>query len=180
MTVLQRQLAYIDIDVFFFLPPFLVQALCEIALLVEKPDTDQGNPQVRGAFQMVTRQDAQAPGIDLQGFMQAELGREIDHGPVVQIAAVNGAPGLLQLDIFIEPPEGIVYTAVEHQLRGAFLNLSRGDLIHEGNRVMFNLSPDMRVQVGEDAYDLWMPCPPEVISQSPETFMKIDVHVCHR
>ncbi len=103
MTGCNGSLANIEVDILFFLPPFLVQTLGEIALLVEKPDPDQGDPQVRGAFQMVTRQDAQAPGIDLQGFMQAEFGREIDHRPVVQIAAVNGAPGLLQLDIFIEP-----------------------------------------------------------------------------
>jgi hypothetical protein len=92
---------------------------------------------------------------------------------------VNGTPGLLKLDILIEPPEGIVYTAVEHQLRGTFLDLSRGDLIHEGNRIMFHLSPQKGVQVGEDAYDLRMPCPPEIISQCPKTFMKIYVRICH-
>jgi hypothetical protein len=61
---------------------------------------------------------------------------------------------------------------VEYQLRGSFLDLFRCDLIQKCNRIVINLAPEMWVQVGEEAKDFWMPCPPEILSQRKKPFMK--------
>ncbi len=61
--------------------------------------------------------------------MQSELGGKIDDRPLLQIAAMHGAPRLPPVDILMQTPEGIVDPAVEHQFGGPFLDLFRGDAI---------------------------------------------------
>ena len=128
---------------------------------------------------MISCKDPQSAGIDGQGFMQAEFCREIDNRPVIYIAAVYNAPGLVLFDIFIQPPEGMVDTAVEHQFGGAFLHLFRGDLLQEGDRVVLDLAPECWVQIREDADNLRMPCPLEVVCQCTKTFVKMVDRFCH-
>jgi hypothetical protein len=112
--------------------------------------------------------------------MQAELGRKVDNGTVVKISAMDGPPGILLFYILVKPPESIVYPAVENKFRGAFLKLCRGNLIHEGNRVVLHLAPEMGIQVAESVADKFrVPCPPEIISQSTKTLMKITARIFH-
>jgi len=54
----QRQLIQVHGHGLFPLPAFHVQALQEIALVIEQADAHQGHVQVRGAFDMVPRQHA--------------------------------------------------------------------------------------------------------------------------
>jgi hypothetical protein len=45
---------------------------------------------------------------------------------------------------------------------------------------MVNLPPKMRVQVSEEADDLRMPRPPEILSQGAKTIMEIDFRTFHQ
>ena len=56
-----------------------VQHLAEIALLVQQPHPHHGHPQVAGGLEGVAGEDAQAAGVQGQGFAQAELHGEIGH-----------------------------------------------------------------------------------------------------
>jgi hypothetical protein len=54
-----------------------VDRLLEVALAVEQPHADEGQAQVARGLAVVAREDAQAPGIDRQALVQAELGAEV-------------------------------------------------------------------------------------------------------
>jgi hypothetical protein len=82
-------------------------------------------------------------------------------------------------NILIQPAEGVIDATMEHQFSGSFLDLFRRNLIQESNRVVVHHSPKMWVQVGEKGNDLWMPRPPEVLSQRAKSFMKMIGRACH-
>jgi hypothetical protein len=93
---------------------------------------------------------------------------------------MDGPPGILLFNIFIQPPERIVYPAVEDKFRGAVLKLFRCNLIYEGNRVVLYLAPERGIQVAESGADKFrVPCPPEIISQGTKTIMKIAARIFH-
>ena len=80
-----------DVDVVLLLPAVGVQALVEVALVVEQPDADQRHAQVRGALEVVAGQDAQAARVDGHATRQAELGRKkVRHGSGTQDAGHGG------------------------------------------------------------------------------------------
>ena len=56
---------------------FAGDVLAEVRLPVEEPHRHQRQPQVGGALEVIPRQDAQAPRIDGERFVDAELRREI-------------------------------------------------------------------------------------------------------
>jgi hypothetical protein len=85
---------------------------------------------------------------------------------------MHAPPCFILLYVFIQSPEGIVYSAVEYKLRGSFFDLFGRYLTQKCNGVMVNLAPEMRVQVGEEAENFRMPCPPEILSQREKPFMK--------
>ena len=53
------------------LPAVLVYGLVKVAVAVEKADCDQGNIEIRGAFQVIAGEDAQAARVDGEGLVQA-------------------------------------------------------------------------------------------------------------
>ena len=81
--------------------------------------------------------------------------------------------------IILQPPEGVIDSTVYHQLRGPFLNLFWCDLIEKGKRVTVHVTPEIWVQVTEKADDLWVPRPPEVLSQGIESSVKMAIWACH-
>ena len=75
--------------------PSDVEPLAEIALIVVQPDADQRNAQVRGAFDVVARQECPGRPSRSAPTRAAELGREVGHRPGPQHAGVAGAPGVV-------------------------------------------------------------------------------------
>ena len=59
--------------------PIDIKLLPEVALLVEQPHCDQGNPEAAGTFNMVTRQHPKTTGVDRGRLVNPKLSREIDH-----------------------------------------------------------------------------------------------------
>jgi hypothetical protein len=85
---------------------------------------------------------------------------------------MHAPPCFILLYIFIQSPEGIVYSAVEHKLGGSLLDLFGGYLTQKCNGVVVYLAPEMGVQVGEEAENFRMPCPPKILRQREKPFMK--------
>ena len=77
---LHRQLVDVGVEVLFVLPAVVVEALAEVALVVEQADADERDAQVAGALDVVAGEHAEAAGVDRQRLVQAELGREIGDG----------------------------------------------------------------------------------------------------
>src|SRR5437867_2955274 len=68
------QLVDIRSQVLFLLPAILVEPLPEISLPIKQSNTDEGNAEIRGAFDVITGENAQTTRIDRNGFMQSEFG----------------------------------------------------------------------------------------------------------
>ena len=71
------QLIDVGLEILFVLPALLVEALQEIALVVEQADADERNAEIGGALDVVAREHAQAAGVDGQRFVQSEFGGEV-------------------------------------------------------------------------------------------------------
>ena len=102
--------------------PVGVEALEEVALGVEQPDGDQRHAQVRRALQVVAGEHAEAARVDRQRLVQAELGREVRHGPCAQDAGVDVAPRRLGSEIGVQPSVGVMDLTVQRQGAGALLD----------------------------------------------------------
>ena len=77
---------------------------------------------------MVAGQHAQAAGINGQRFVQPELGGEIGDRARPQHAGVRRAPGAVGVQILLLAAVDIVDAAVQHQFRGAALDLVQRNL----------------------------------------------------
>ena len=73
----QRQPVGVEHRVVLLLPAVAVQALAEVAGLVEQADADDRHADVRGRLEVVAREDAQAAGVLRQRRGDAELGAEV-------------------------------------------------------------------------------------------------------
>ena len=90
--------------------------LLEIALIVEQADGHERHAQIAGAFDVIARQHAQAARINRHRFVDAKLGREIGDRLEPQHAACASWPKCSRGQIFLQPAEGLIDAAVEHQL----------------------------------------------------------------
>jgi len=87
------ELGHIGLKIFFLLPAVLIQALEEVAFAVEQADADEGNTEVGGTLDVVSGENAQAAGINGEGFVQAKLRGKVGHGMGAEDTCVHGAPG---------------------------------------------------------------------------------------
>ncbi len=77
---LDRHVERIVLGVGLLLPAVEVQVLAEVALLIHQADADDRDAEVRGALEMIAREDAQAARVDRQALVQTELGAEVGDG----------------------------------------------------------------------------------------------------
>ena len=73
----QRQAVGVEDRVGLLLPAVAVQALLEVAGLVEQADADDRHAEVGGGLEVVAGEDAQAAGVLRQHLGDAELGAEV-------------------------------------------------------------------------------------------------------
>ena len=166
--LLDRQQVGVGVEVVFLLPAVGVERLAEVALVVEQADADQGDAQVAGALQVVAGQDPEAPRVDRQALVQPELGREVRDRPRPEARGVDGAPGVVALEVLGQPPEGIVDPRVERHLGRTPLELLGRDPLEEVDRVVVGHAPERGIELAEQADDLRLPGPPEVPRQLSE------------
>ncbi len=153
------------------LPALAVEPLAEVALAVKQADADQGNVQVRGALDVIAGQHAQAAGVDGDGFVQAELGREIRDRPRPQNAGVGGAPGAVRLQVFALPPVVVIDAAVQHQLARAALHFRQRHLAEQGQGIVIELPPAHRLQFAEQGDGIVIPAPPQIARERPQALL---------
>ena len=90
---LHGELVDVGVEVFLVLPALLVEALAEVALVVEQADADERNAEIGGALDVVAGEHAEAAGIDGERLVEAELGGEVGDRAGAQHAGILRAPG---------------------------------------------------------------------------------------
>jgi hypothetical protein len=89
---LHRQLVDVGLEVFLPLPSALIKALQEVALSIKQADPDERDTEVGCTLDVVPGEDAQASGINWQGFVQSELSRKIGYRARPEHACVGCSP----------------------------------------------------------------------------------------
>src|SRR5690606_9125701 len=78
--------------------------LAEVAPAVDEADTDEGDAQVGSRLQVVAGEDPQAPRVEGDRVVDAELGAQVGHRRL-EVAAVAGVPGVLGAQVLVESPD---------------------------------------------------------------------------
>jgi len=146
------------------LPPVGVEALAEVALLVQQPDPRQRDAQLRGALEVVARQHAQPAGVDRQRLGQPELGAEVRD------------PGRLRRAVVLRPPRAARQVVLQLVVRAPELGEEPGvpaarvqpllaDLPEHVHGIVPGGLPELRIQSPEHVADLPAPRPAQVHRQ---------------
>ena len=139
----ERQQLEVDMAVALVLPALGVDPLLDVALAVEEADADERDAEVGGALQVIPGERAEAARVDGDRLVQRELGREVRDRPRVEHAARRLAPG-----------PGVAADELLGRQGG-----------EEGDRVVVHLTPEVGIEVTEDADHLGLPCPQEIARQ---------------
>ena len=168
----QRQQPVVHVDVFLVLAAVVREPLPEIALVVVETDADERNPQVGGRLHVIAGEDAEAAGVDRQGLVQSELGREVRDGTRPQHAGMPRAPGVFGRQILLKPAVRVIDTAVESELRGPFFEHLNRKPVEQRNRVVSELYPQRRVELPEQLRRVVVPAPPQIFRQRSQPLMR--------
>jgi hypothetical protein len=145
------------------LPAIDVEILSEIPLLIKKSDANYRDTKVRGAFQVVSRQDTESARINREAFVQAELGTEVCDGLVSGFCTDLFKPGwAFEIDIkffgdSLELPEK---AAVFGELFQSLL----GDTGEQFDGIMAAGGPEVTVDTPEEVNGISVPGPKQVLS----------------
>ena len=169
---LHRQLVDIGLEIFLALPSVEIEALAEVALAIKQADTDQRNVEIGGAFDVISSQHPEAAGIDGQGFMQAEFSGKIGDRMGTEDTRVARAPGPVRLQILQHAAVGIVHPAVEHEFRRPGFQFGQRHLAQQGDRIMVQFTPAVRIEVEKKAGRVVIPTPPQVPRQGPQPLLQ--------
>ena len=121
---------------------------------------------------MIAGEHAEAAGVNGQRFVQAELGGEICDGPRPQDAGIGRAPGAVGKQIFLLAAIDVVDAAMQHQFRGAALQLAQGNFTEHGDGILVELPPALGVEIAKEADAVRIPAPPEIAGQRPEPLLR--------
>ena len=160
------------LEVLLTLPAVAIEPLTEIALAVEQADADEWHTQIGCALDVVASEHAEPAGIDREGLVQSELGREVADRARAQDARVRRRPGLVRLEVLALPAVGVVDAAVQRQLAGALLDLRQRGFLEQRDRVVIQLTPASRLQILEQAARVLVPAPPQVARERPQLFLR--------
>ena len=115
---LHRQIFDPRVHVFFLLEAAAIELLLEIALVVEQTNRHERHGEAACAFDMVAGKNAEAAGVDRDGFVNAELGGEVGDGSRAEDARFARAPGFAGVvHVVFEPPMGLIDAACRAPFR---------------------------------------------------------------
>ena len=161
----QRQQGRIVMERLGVLPTLGVDALAEVAFAVKQADPNQRHAQVRGAFEVIAGQDAQAAGVNRQRLVQAEFSTEIRHRTPRQRPGVRIAPKRLCREIARE----LVVPALDAgdvDFVGEERSHPRvAKAFEKYDRIVIGFAPQIGVHVPKQVDDLGIPRPPQVVRQ---------------
>ena len=111
--------------------------LGEVAVSVEKTDSDKVDVHVRSLLQIVSRQKAETSGIDLERSVKAVFHAEICHEGILALR--------FESHIFIEFIQDRLEIAEENLVLGQRLEFLERNNVKQSNGIMVRLLPDFRV-----------------------------------
>ena len=150
------------------LPSVGVEALAEVALLVQQSHPHQRDAQLGGALEVVARQHAQAARVDRQRLGQAELGAEI-RDPRAVGGAVVVRPPRAAGEVVLQLVVGAAELGHEPGVPTARIEPLLADLPEHGDGVVTGAFPQVGVEAAEHIADLPAPGPAEVHGQLNQT-----------
>ncbi len=150
------------------LVPLPVEGLEKITALVEKAHPDHGDVQVARRFQMIPRQDSQAPRVDGHGFVKAELGGKIGHGTGLLENLIGSFPAVPLPHEPVVSGHGFLVEIHEVRVPGQVADVLQADPLEKVHGVALGPGPHFRVHVLEEFPDPRVPRPPEVPGEVPQ------------
>jgi hypothetical protein len=118
---------------------------------------------------MVSGKNSQAAGVNRQRDVQPEFGRKIGDRVSAQIRMLFAEPGSSRRQAFVEGHHNSVVMAQECRVGSRRLQLGRGDLLQEFDRVVMGQLPKGLIQILKKPAPVGLPAPPQVISQFGQT-----------
>ena len=166
----QRQPVGVEDRVVLLLPAVAVQALAEVAGLVEQADAHDRHADVRGRLEVVTGEDAQAAGVLRQRRGDAELGAEVGdrRGHALGLLAAPLLVPAVLAEVAVEGLLGGVDPLDEGRVGGEPLELVGLDGRQHRDRVLADGGPAGRVDRLEEVTQRRVPAPPQVHRQVAE------------
>ena len=149
-------------DVLGVLPAVAADVLPEVRLPVEEAHRDQRQPQVGGALEVVTGQDAEAPRIDGQRLVDAELRREIGDRADPERPGVDRGPGAGGAQVFAQLPVGAVDPRPQAGVARQVLQAIGRKTGQHRDGVVVRRAEAVRIEVPEQLDDVGVPGPPQV------------------
>ncbi len=140
---------------------FGVELLLEVALAVQQSDADERKAQVARRLAVIAGEDAEAPGVDRQAFVEAELRAEVRH-EIVRAEGRHARAQRLRRDVRVE--RGQHAPEVAHEV----LVLRNGeqaplvDPAQEGARALAAVLPQLDVHAPEELARGAIPAVPQV------------------
>ena len=167
----QREPVGVEDGVVLLLPAVAVEALAEVAGLVEQADADDRHADVGGRLEVVAGEDAEPAGVLRQRGRDAELGAEVGDG------RRDAALGLVAAPLLV--PAVLAEVAVEALLRPRHpldegrvareaLELVGGDGRQHGDRVVPHGAPALGVDGLEEVTQRRVPAPPQIHGEVAE------------
>jgi hypothetical protein len=152
------------------LPTVRVQLLTEVALSVEKPDSDHRKPEIACSLEVVARENAETARVGRQGLADAELRREIGDGldlrpAVLRSGRARPAMALIPAIIVEVAVESVFHRGEESQEGAVLGQLSEPLLRHDSqqpDRVVPCGLPRIGVDPPEEVERASVPRPSEV------------------
>ena len=157
----QRQVAPVGGGVALPLAAVRAQRLAEVAAPVEQPHPRQRHAQVGGRLQVVAGQDAEAARVERDARVEAELEREVGHPHALRLGVGAGEPaGVVRVGVQAarDPRDHGDEALVGRRRVQAFL----GQAPQQGDRVLGERLPALRVEAGEQLLRLGVPRGPDV------------------
>ena len=121
---------------------------------------------------MVAGEHPQAPRINRQRLVDAELGREIRRRTMPEHAGVGRPPGVGGLHVFLPAAVGPVDARVQHGFGGPLLERLGRILLEQQHRVVPHVGPQRGIDVAKDLRDFGLPAPPQIVPQFPKLFVQ--------
>src|ERR1700677_62026 len=167
-----RQLIDVGLEILFMLPAIGVKALAKISLPIKQTNSDERNPEIGSALDMIAGQNSKSSGVDGQRFVNAKFSGEIGYRTGPQYTGVAGAPGALRILILAQATIRIVDTAVQNKFRGPRFEVSQRILVQQGDGTVIELPPTQRIEIAKQGRRIVIPAPPHVTRQSPKTSLR--------
>src|SRR5262249_34257106 len=148
-----------------FLPTLTGDALAEVALRIEKANGDEGQAEVAGLFAVVAGEDTQAPRVDGQRLVEAELSAEVGDGSVDGLGMRAAARGIVGLHVGVEGGERGVVAGEEVGIGGAARQEVAVYFGEDAYAAVFDALPERGINAGVEGRRFGVPGPPEVIGK---------------